>query len=91
MASQSCSNIDDSFGPYAGGCRGGFDFTLLFEECILTILPLLLTLLVTPFRLFYLTRKSVKVVRSRLLPCKLVCVVSVFSYYTVTWLLCPCQ
>ena len=79
MASQSCSSIDDSFGPYASGCRGGLDFTLLFEECILTILPLLLTLLVTPFRLFYLTRNTIKVTPSRLLPCKLVRVY-LFSY-----------
>ena len=72
MASQSCFSIDDSFGPHASGCRGGFDFTLLFEECILTILPVLLALLVTPFRLLYLTRKTIKVTSSRLLPCKLV-------------------
>lgn len=29
---------DDSFGPWAGPtCRGGFDFTLYFEEAILSI------------------------------------------------------
>ncbi|PHH65591.1 hypothetical protein CDD81_2026 [Ophiocordyceps australis] len=32
------SCADDSFGPWAGpSCRGGFDFTLLFEESILAI------------------------------------------------------
>lgn len=33
--------IEDTFGPIvARSCLGGFDFTLLFEEAILTILPL---------------------------------------------------
>lgn len=33
--------VEDNFGPIvAGTCLGGFDFTLLFEEAILTILPL---------------------------------------------------
>nr|POF13541.1 abc transporter c family member 9 [Quercus suber] len=35
------ASVDQSFGPWAGPvCRGGFDFTLLFEESILA-LPLL--------------------------------------------------
>jgi hypothetical protein len=33
--------VEDTFGPIVdGSCLGGFDFTLLFEEAILTILPL---------------------------------------------------
>lgn len=33
--------VEDNFGPIvAGSCLGGFDFTLLFEEAILAILPL---------------------------------------------------
>lgn len=33
--------IEDSFGAIvSGSCKGGFDFTLLFEEAILTIVPL---------------------------------------------------
>lgn len=57
----SCSRIDDSFGPHAGDCRGGFDFTLLFEEAILTILPLGLLLLVLPPRVWFLLRRPQKV------------------------------
>jgi ATP-binding cassette subfamily C (CFTR/MRP) protein 1 len=68
----SCSNIDDSFGPHAVTCRDGFDFTLLFEESILSILPLSLILIVTPFRLSYLFKRQTKVVWSPLLPLKLV-------------------
>ena len=68
----SCVPIDNSFGPRAGQCRGGFDFTLLFEESILTIPLVVLLLLVTPFRLLYLLRRRPKVEGSALLYWKLV-------------------
>ena len=67
-----CERIDDTFGPYAGYCRGGFDFTLLFEESVLSILPISLFCLFVPFRAWYLIRRETKVERSFLLPCKLV-------------------
>lgn len=70
MVSLSC---DDSFGPYAGDCRGGFDFTLLFEESILTIPITVLVLLAAPCRVLYLLHKNkVKVENSRWLYCKIV-------------------
>lgn len=51
---------DDSFGPVVDECARAFDFTLLFEESILSILPSALLLLAAPIRLFSLrTRKSV--------------------------------
>jgi hypothetical protein len=56
-----CSRLDDSFGPHAGDCRGGFDFTLLFEEAILTIVPLGLLLIVLPPRIWYLLKREKKV------------------------------
>ncbi|KAF2186291.1 canalicular multispecific organic anion transporter 1 [Zopfia rhizophila CBS 207.26] len=72
-AALSCASFDDTFGPWAGEhCRGGFDFTLLFEETILSILPLALILCIAPFRIFYLWRKRTKVSRSLLLPAKLI-------------------
>jgi hypothetical protein len=77
MASTSsslCSVIDDTFGPYAGDCRGGLDFTLLFEESILSILPLALVLLAAPLRLLHLYKGGVKVTQSPLLRLKLVSV-----------------
>lgn len=70
--SESCHRVDDTFGPYAGSCRGGFDFTLLFEESLLSIVPLCLVLAVVPFRVVYLFRRTVKVDRNFLLPSKLV-------------------
>ncbi|KAI9150479.1 ABC multidrug transporter B [Paramyrothecium foliicola] len=72
MAS-SCANVDDTFGPHAGDCRGGFDLTLLFEETILTVPVLSLLLLLVPARVYYLLRKGVvKVESSYLLHCKLI-------------------
>jgi hypothetical protein len=56
-----CSRVDDSFGPHAGECRGGFDFTLLFEETILTLLPVGLLLVVIPPRAWYLLKRAKKV------------------------------
>lgn len=56
-----CASLDDSFGPHAGDCRGGFDFTLLFEETILTLLPLGLMLLVVPLRIWFLWVRAKKV------------------------------
>jgi len=73
MASIPCRLVDNSFGPYAESCRGGFDFTLLFEESILSILPLALLITVIPFRISYLAPRSIKVDSDLLLPTKLVC------------------
>lgn len=71
--SQECALVDDTFGPYAGEhCRGGFDFTLLFEEVFLSIVPIALLLGIAPFRIVYLWRKQTKVSKSLLLFVKLV-------------------
>ena len=35
--------VQDEFGPVVNGCGSDFDFTLLFEESILFILPLCLS------------------------------------------------
>ncbi|KAH8881037.1 P-loop containing nucleoside triphosphate hydrolase protein [Thozetella sp. PMI_491] len=61
-SNSSCTLLDNSFGPYAGECRGGFDFTLLFEETILTILPLGFFLLLLPPRLWFLFKRTKKLV-----------------------------
>jgi hypothetical protein len=71
-SSLSCTAVDNTFGPWARECRGGFDFTLLFEDAILSITPLALLLAIAPFRIFFLWRKKTKVSRSVLLPVKLV-------------------
>lgn len=72
MTAASCKKVDDTFGPYARGCRGGFDFTLLFQDSILSILPLCLLLIIVPFRISYLFRRTIKVDPSFWLASKLV-------------------
>ncbi|KAE8378483.1 P-loop containing nucleoside triphosphate hydrolase protein [Aspergillus bertholletiae] len=53
---------DGSFGPFVTTlCRGGFDFTIRFEASILTIAPVRCFLLLTPFRIFHLSRQSHKI------------------------------
>ncbi|KAF2267153.1 hypothetical protein CC78DRAFT_566318 [Lojkania enalia] len=69
---QSCASVDNTLGPYAGAdCRGGFDFTFLFEDAFLSIAPLALVLSIAPFRILYLWTKRSKVSGSLLLPVKL--------------------
>jgi len=65
--------VEDVFGPTVEGCQNGFDFTLLFEESIMTIGPLVLVLvvLVVP-RIAILRRKKKKVRRGLLCFLKLV-------------------
>ncbi|KAK5651320.1 hypothetical protein OQA88_12616 [Cercophora sp. LCS_1] len=60
----SCARVDNTFGPHAGACRGGFDFTLLFEETILTILPIGLLVLALPLRGRFLLGKTRKVAKA---------------------------
>ncbi|KAJ6102982.1 hypothetical protein N7486_005409 [Penicillium sp. IBT 16267x] len=68
----SCRQIDNTMHVWAGSCRGGFDFTLLFEETILQILPIALILMLVPFRIIQLSHKRRKVIDSWLLLLKLV-------------------
>lgn len=67
-----CAVIDRSFGPYALNCRGGFDFTVLFEESILTLAPVGLSILISPFRILHLLKREKKVVPDALGVLKLV-------------------
>lgn len=45
---------DNSFRPITNGCQRGWDFTLLFEDAILSIIPSLLFLISGLGRLVYL-------------------------------------
>ncbi|KAE8352610.1 putative ATP-binding cassette transporter [Aspergillus coremiiformis] len=58
--SSNCSlDADEVFGPVVNyACRNGFDFTLLFEQSMLGILPAAAFLLVSPLRVGYLTKKD---------------------------------
>lgn len=55
---RSCSpSLDDAWGPAVSTCRRSFDFTLLFEQAILTILPAGCFLLLALWRTSQLWRK----------------------------------
>lgn len=48
-------NADNEIGPVLSrACQRGFDFTLLFEQAVLSIGPSALLLLLVPFRLWAL-------------------------------------
>ncbi|RJE27115.1 ABC transporter transmembrane region [Aspergillus sclerotialis] len=54
-------NADGRFGPSIDRhCRGGFDFTLTFEQSILSIAPSALLLLFAPLRLYWLSGSNLK-------------------------------
>ncbi|KAJ5599382.1 hypothetical protein N7450_000449 [Penicillium hetheringtonii] len=67
----SCHMLDNTLRIDAGSCRGGFDFSLLFEETILGILPIALILILVPLRLRQLAHKRRKVEGSFLFLSKL--------------------
>ncbi|OAA71650.1 ABC transporter, transmembrane domain, type 1 [Akanthomyces lecanii RCEF 1005] len=65
-------SADNVFGPaVAAPCRAGFDFTLLFEETVLTILPLSLAICWVIGRLVQLRSATAKVTTGWLLASKL--------------------
>jgi hypothetical protein len=64
---------DGLFGPGLNSiCRGGFDFTLLFEDSILNLLPAASFLLLAPLRIWQLARRSNQIRRSSIYPWKLI-------------------
>jgi len=73
MANTTMASIDDDFGPFfALPGRQNFDFTLLFEDTILSILPSSILLVVVPVRIAQLWHASRKVMRSSLQTIKIV-------------------
>ncbi|KAI9725099.1 MAG: hypothetical protein M1828_003440 [Chrysothrix sp. TS-e1954] len=64
--------VENVFGPIvARSCLGGFDFTLLFEETVLTILPVVIASLLALVRLHLLHTEVTKVKHSRHVLCKM--------------------
>ncbi|PHH63516.1 hypothetical protein CDD81_5797 [Ophiocordyceps australis] len=52
---------DDVFGPIVDGhCRGGFDFTLLFQQAFLSIIPASIFIVLFPLRVAYLATSRIK-------------------------------
>ncbi|KAK2768034.1 ABC multidrug transporter [Colletotrichum kahawae] len=68
------SDADDYFGPQVNGY---FDFTVLFEQSILSILPTALLILLAPIRIIWLLRNDTRVRAGKLLWLKLAAI-SVF-------------
>lgn len=65
--------VENTFGPRVSrSCLKGFDFTLFFEEVILTIVPIAIVCLALPIRVWKLHRYPVRVNRSWLYLVKLV-------------------
>ncbi|RDW83780.1 Multidrug transporter (ABC) [Aspergillus mulundensis] len=59
--------VEDTFGPQVAGCYEDFDFTLLFEESILYLPPLLIAAAVASLRLWQLRSTENLLKRSGLL------------------------
>ncbi|PYI12596.1 hypothetical protein BO78DRAFT_392440 [Aspergillus sclerotiicarbonarius CBS 121057] len=60
----SCQQVDNTLHIPPSYCRSGFDFSLLFEELILGVLPLGIVLALAPFRLRHLFGRPRKVATS---------------------------
>ncbi|KAL3427034.1 hypothetical protein PVAG01_00542 [Phlyctema vagabunda] len=70
-----CSNsADDTFGPLVSSCRRSFDFTLLFEESFLSIVPSTFFILLAVLRLRSLYGKRKRVEAKPQLTIKLICI-----------------
>jgi hypothetical protein len=73
-----CTSIDNTVRLHAGHC-GGFDFSLLFEESILILLPIVLAVLIAAVNLTSLLRSPVTTASTWLGAVKTVCFVSAHS------------
>lgn len=85
-----CTGVDDSWKVHASTCRGGFDFTLLFEEVVLGILPIVLAIVISPFRIYGLLRTTSKIEPSKRPIYKAVCVVSDYVLFYLCLKLTSC-
>lgn len=59
----------DEFGP---GATGRFDFTILFEDVFLSIVPAMFLLLLAPLRMYSLYKQPLKVKKSSIHESKMV-------------------
>lgn len=49
---------DSTFGPFVSGCRNDYDFTILFEEVVMFIVPSVCFIILAAVRLRTLLLKS---------------------------------
>lgn len=66
--------MDNTFGPFVKGCRDDFDFTLLFEQGIMTMAPAAFLLLLMLPRIYQLSMLNLKTKRNWVYWSKCVCV-----------------
>ncbi|PYI06874.1 multidrug resistance-associated protein [Aspergillus sclerotiicarbonarius CBS 121057] len=87
--SPACSlEADNVFGPVVShACRDGFDFTLLFEQSILGLIPAVAFLLASPLRVRHLAKRDVRTQRNTMRMAKLV-ITLVFAVLQLTMLVC---
>jgi hypothetical protein len=72
---------DNNFGPHRVGV---FDFTILFEQSILSLLPTALFLLLVPLRLFVLRNNERATELGTLLWLKLVSILALYLSFFLT-------
>ncbi|KAJ0362676.1 hypothetical protein COL154_006121 [Colletotrichum chrysophilum] len=70
------SDADNYFGPQVNGY---FDFTVLFEQSILSILPTALLIILAPVRITWLRRNDIRVRAGKLLWLKLIVLIALWS------------
>lgn len=63
-----CQN-DNTFGPFVQGCRDEFDFTLLFEETVFSIVPSACFLTLSAYRIWRMQGKPTSVGGNLILRC----------------------
>lgn len=85
LASSCDLNADQVFGPVVASCLRGFDFTLLFEQTILGILPNASFIFLTVLQLRYLANQHVIIYPGLLYNLKLVGLMSVYLMSEDLW------
>lgn len=56
------AKADEAFGPVVNGCRDSFDFTLLFEQSILSVLPSAFAIVSGIASIYKLWKQSMKII-----------------------------
>ncbi|KAK2600118.1 hypothetical protein QQS21_005133 [Conoideocrella luteorostrata] len=77
MASSCATDLDDVWGPVVDDCRRTFDFTLLFEQSILSTLPTAIFLILTFLRIWRLLRREQRLATGVVAAAKVVLVLAV--------------
>lgn len=58
MLFSACADTNDqSLGPNVLGCRGDFDFTIRFEQLFFSLVPAVIFILASPWRIALLARR----------------------------------